>query len=304
MSTSDDYKFGFADTSQIYFQTASAPDQPPSYNESKTYAATYADDATQLDSNTLFQQIKAKYEISKEFSDKLQLLQGFKIVFIFDDSGSMNTVLQDSPLNQPNSLKATRWDELRYFANISIEIASLFDPTGCDIYFLNRPSIKNLKLDNLNEFLGTFTSTVPNGYTPLTKRLNEVLNDNLNLVKSERKLLIIIVTDGEPTTDEGNVDIRQFKRSLKSRHPIERIFTTIVACTDDDASISYLNKWDRELKHLDVVDDFRNEREEIRKVRGQRYRFSYGDYVVKSLVGSVDPTLDELDENGDCCVLL
>ena len=88
-----------------------------------------------------------KYEISRFFSDKLQLLQTFKIVFLFDDSGSMNSTLNDSPLNNQNSLfKATRWDELKYFAEISIEIASIFNEAGCDIYFLNRfPSpVKNI----------------------------------------------------------------------------------------------------------------------------------------------------------------
>ena len=77
----------------------------------------------------------------------MQLLLSYKIVFVFDDSGSMNTTLNDSPLNNANSLfKATRWDELKYFAEISIEIASVFNENGCDIYFLNRyPSpVKNI----------------------------------------------------------------------------------------------------------------------------------------------------------------
>ncbi len=71
-------------------------------------------------------------------------------MFIFDDSGSMNTVLQDSPLNNNSSLfKVSRWDELQYFAKISIELASIFDPDGSNVYFLNRPSpIRNVKHSN------------------------------------------------------------------------------------------------------------------------------------------------------------
>lgn len=88
--------------------------------------------------NKLKELIK-KYDISPFFYQKLQILQGFKIVFIFDDSGSMNTPLLDSPLNNKNKLfNATRWNELQYFANISLEIASLFDQEGSDVYFLNR----------------------------------------------------------------------------------------------------------------------------------------------------------------------
>ena len=46
-----------------------------------------------------YRTIVNKYEISNMFSAKLQKLNSFKIVFIFDDSGSMNATLQESPLN-------------------------------------------------------------------------------------------------------------------------------------------------------------------------------------------------------------
>lgn len=78
-----------------------------------------------------YRDIVNKHEINIEYAQRLQLLQGYKIVFVFDDSGSMNTPLSESPLNnQDTLLKATRWDELQYFAKISVEIATLFDPEG------------------------------------------------------------------------------------------------------------------------------------------------------------------------------
>ena len=40
-----------------------------------------------------------RHEISSFFAGKLQKLKSFKIVFVFDDSGSMNTTLEESPLN-------------------------------------------------------------------------------------------------------------------------------------------------------------------------------------------------------------
>ena len=33
-----------------------------------------------------------------------------------------------------------------------------------------------------------------------------------------------------------------------------------------------------------VIDDYNSERKEIRRKKGSKYRFSYGDYVVKSMV--------------------
>jgi hypothetical protein len=50
------------------------------------------------------------------------------------------------------------------------------------------------------------------------------------------------------------------------------------------------------LDNLDVVDDYRSERKEVKAAQGSSFPFSFGDYVVKSLIGSIDPVLDNLDE--------
>lgn len=227
------------------------------------------------------------------FAQRLQQLNGFKIVYIFDDSGSMNATLMDSPLNKEDTLmRVTRWDELKYFAKISMEISTLFDPDGCSIYFLNKqPSpVHNVKDELLLESLFNFT---PRGYTPLPLVLSQVLSNHMADL-NERKLLIIICTDGEPSDNRGQPAINKFKQVLQSRSP--RVFTTIVACTDDDDSIEYLNEWDRQLSNLDVVDDYRSEKKEVKRAQGAQFSFSFGDYVVKSLIGSIDPEIDDLDE--------
>ena len=55
------------------------------------------------------------------------------------------------------------------------------------------------------------------------------------------------------------------------------------------------------------------ERDEARKNYGPKYAFSFGDYVVKALLGPVDPTFDRIDGGprpagggtgeGGCCVV-
>ena len=253
----------------------------------------------QLNREEKFRHIIQKYEISEKFANKLQILNGFKIVYIFDDSGSMSNVLDDSPLNiRGNLMKARRWDELQYYSNISIEISSLFNQNGCDVYFLNRGVIKNVKS---SWDLERYFQTPPQGYTPLRDTFNSVINDNIQATR-ENKLLVVIITDGEPTDRSGvKSEINEFKICLQNRHPIHNIFVTIVACTDDDSSIKYLDKWDREIKNLDVVDDFRSERDQIHKAKGYSFMFTFGDYVVKSLIGSIDPELDNLDDSKLCC---
>ena len=53
----------------------------------------------------------------------------------------------------------------------------------------------------------------------------------------------------------------------------DNTFTTIVVCTDDEDSVSYLNKWDKKISKLDVIDDYR-------KLSKQKYLFVYIIYVI------------------------
>lgn len=51
-------------------------------------------------------------------------------------------------------------------------------------------------------------------------------------------------------------------------------------------------------KNFLVVDDYKTEREEVRRNKGYNFPFSFGDYVAKALLGAVDPAMDSLDEGG------
>lgn len=46
---------------------------------------------------------------------------------------------------------------------------------------------------------------------------------------------------------------------------------------DDKPTMSYLNDWDKKIPNLDVVDNYRNERQSIRALRGNNVPFSFGD---------------------------
>ena len=48
----------------------------------------------------------------------------------------------------------------------------------------------------------------------------------------ERKLVLLIATDGQPTDHFGNPEVDQFRMFLeRERRPIDRIPVTIIACT-------------------------------------------------------------------------
>jgi hypothetical protein len=159
--------------------------------------------------------------------------------------------------------RPTRWDELKQIVSITVDIGSVLDPDGLDVYFLNRPPVLHVK--HASQLGPSFTNP-PNGSTPITRVLREILHAKKNEIQ-ERKLLIIIATDGQPTDDYGTTDIAALERVLKyEREPVDRVLITFCACTDDDQAVGYLNKWDAKLPFVDVCDDYRSEREEIWKV--------------------------------------
>ncbi|KAJ3057790.1 hypothetical protein HDU98_006064 [Podochytrium sp. JEL0797] len=74
------------------------------------------------------------------------------------------------------------------------------------------------------------------------------------------------------------------------------VLVAFLTCTDDDAEIGYLEHWDREIRDLDVIDDYYTERRQILAVQGQQFAFSRGDWVCKMLLGCIDTEIDGLDE--------
>jgi len=78
------------------------------------------------------------------------------------------------------------------------------------------------------------------GPTPISRILRYVLREK-QLEIQERKLLILIATDGVPTNEHGQQDTKSFEYALRhDRKPIDRVPVTIIACTDDNDCIGYV----------------------------------------------------------------
>ena len=114
----------------------------------------------------------------------------------------------------PYARQATRWDELRNTASLLVQLASALDPAGAvDVYFLNRPPL--LGVQDASQLQGTF-ATPPNGFTPLAARFAEIVQAKAHDL-AERKLLLVIATDGQPTDTHGNVRIPEFMGTLMNK---------------------------------------------------------------------------------------
>lgn len=278
------------------YTTPSAPPQAIAYvvDPSQVYVGSYVQQVEEAKTKEFdsveFRNFIEEYEISTDYAIKLRQLEGYDIVFICDDSGSMK-----APVTTPNTKSyenlPTRWTEMQNIVKIVTRLSIILDDDGIDVYPLNRDPMFNVTSESQ---LNVLFKDPPKGGTPILSVLKRVLKDKSKSL-AEKKLLVIIATDGEPN-DESTDPIGNLFNFLKNqRKPSHKIHTTMLACTDDDKTMEYLENWDHELENFDVVDDYYSERERIQEEKGKSYRFSFGDYIVKILLGSIDKELDNLD---------
>ena len=223
-----------------------------------------------------------KYEIDKLYSEKFPILEDYDIVFLIDDSGSMNTPLKQGP-------HETRWDELKSVIKIVIEIANIFDDDGIDLYFLNRDPVYCVNsYRNIDDIL----RDKPYGQTPLTESCCQIFS---HFDQSEKPVLLVIATDGVPTDSHGHLDIDNFTSCIKNRNA-DKIFISFLACSDSENDIAYLNKLDKKEKNIDTLDDYLSEKKEVIAAQGKNFSYSLGDHTARLLLGPLCPQLDSLDE--------
>ncbi len=237
-----------------------------------------------------------RHGIRPEYIRALRNLEAFDIILIADDSGSMarsNT--------QGDGRVTTRFGELQDAARVVVDIAAAVDQDGCDVYFLNRPDVVGAR--DPAPVLARFAAP-PSGSTPLTATLTRALHAKGYRLSTEaagsgggggggggagalpppsgKRLLFLIATDGVP--DDGVADFTAALRALP-----ENCFVQLMAVTDDEAAVGWMNELDGQVRFVDVNDDYESERREVLAKQGAGFAFTRGDYIAKVLLGAIDP---------------
>ena len=226
-----------------------------------------------------------KYQIDISMVEHLTQLENFEIVIVCDDSGSMK--------QQVDNTTRTRWDELCDIVKIVLDIGVKFDRNGVDIHFLNRnPLLKVKNPEIINE---TFRK-LPSDYTPLVPVLRKLFQSALARENRDKKLLVLVATDGDPTDENGDSTVEEFLQLMTHGRNARTTYVSFLLCTDDAETVQCFANLDQTMLNVDVTDDYETEKEHIRQCKGRDYPFSHGDYVVKALVGSVIRDIDLLNE--------
>lgn len=226
-----------------------------------------------------------KYGISSYYHTDLSSLEQFDIIIVADDSGSMST-------EDPETGKS-RWIELKEVLNVVIELGGILDSNGLDLIFLNRGTRRNVT--NINQVQDMFQNP-PQFRTPLSQKVREALS-----FVSNRPVLLLIATDGEPYTVDDKNDskydsVTLFRQVLEFERNANQVFVGILKCSSNDQDTGYLDVMDKELHHLDVLDDYISERNQILQRQGRNFNYSPGDHVARLLLGPVYDKYDKIDE--------
>lgn len=222
-------------------------------------------------------------ELSPKVASQLkEVLSTCEIVLLCDDSGSM-----DSQISEPNSnKKTTRWLELKKLASIIIEFVTSINPDGLDIYFLNRPLLRGVtEMTRLQ----TAFNNPPAGGTPLIGTIARIYRHKKD-IPLDKNLLIIVITDGEPS-DGTNRDLYRVLMNKGSN-----VHISFVECTDDEETMEYLDQWDNKIPNFDNTDDYREELRKVKRVQGNSFKFDYNDYVIKILLATFVKYYFNLDQ--------
>eukprot|EP00428_Durinskia_dybowskii_P042430 CAMPEP_0170261040 /NCGR_PEP_ID=MMETSP0116_2-20130129/30400_1 /TAXON_ID=400756 /ORGANISM="Durinskia baltica, Strain CSIRO CS-38" /LENGTH=263 /DNA_ID=CAMNT_0010512103 /DNA_START=12 /DNA_END=803 /DNA_ORIENTATION=- len=233
-------------------------------------------------------QVLARFDVHIADADDLAVLRDYEIVVIADDSGSMGSCAAPPHLRTLTGPNPSRWDELKASLGEIVAVATCFDESGVDIFFLNRPAVMGVKSADDPSLLQALAGP-PQGRTPLTETLTSVVDKTVG----ERPVLLLIFTDGEP-----NGGSRKFSAALRrivTGGAAGRVRVQIMACTAEQSEIAWLNALDAELPELDVTDDYYSERAEVLRV-GLATKFTRGDWCMKALLGPVSQKFDAWDE--------
>ncbi|CAF3408023.1 unnamed protein product, partial [Rotaria sp. Silwood2] len=231
-----------------------------------------------------------KYNIKKDLVERLHILEDFEIVILCDDSGSMNS--------QIDGTEKTRWQELKEIVKIVLEVATVFDENGVNVYFIHRRPVFDVTDPKMvdQHFIED-----PQGYGSLVPLLQVIFQLPASKVGNDKKLLVFIATDGSTTDETNEFALSPLEKVMREERVSDTTHVMFLLCNNDSKSIEYFSQWDENMKNVDVTRSYKTEKEIICRYRGRDYPFSFGDYVVKALLGAVDPDIDALNEpDVDC----
>jgi len=183
-----------------------------------------------------------------------------------------------------------------------VEIVALLPCPPILVRFLNRPTTIDLTRQQDEEprayiartgsMLDAAWRKHPSGSTPA---LEAIRKSFVRPENRDRAIGRYFFGDGEP--DGGDSATQEITRLLVNRRDPSRNPFTFMSCTNDDEATEWMKECEEAAPYCAELDDYLAECAEVLGDQGKAFPFSYGTYLVASLVGAMCPDdLDAMDE--------
>lgn len=229
---------------------------------------------------------------------RLASLSEYELDFIIDNSVSMNKYdgMRDPETNSP----MTRLQEAIYRLGNIAELLSYIPVKGITLRNLSDnhvPEIINCQApppqEISNQIKGYLNRVYLSPRSPTTPLYTALLASIQENVSSSNPRIIYVLNDGQPNGRGNSSDVCNLleRGRIHEKNPV-----CLIACTDDEDSIGWMNSADS-IGSVHVVDDYESEKRGIQAKQGQGFPVTEGFYAMSSLLGAIDRLFDYADEN-------
>ena len=245
-------------------------------------------------------QICQQWRLPQEVGRDLARLGLYDIIIYIDDSGSMQF-----------EENGERIDDLKLILSRVVQAATLFDDDGISIRFMNTTLPEGMG-DHVNseQQINQIMSSVKfAGLTPMGRELKKKVIDGIVLRAAHQRqlkkpVLVISVTDGQPAGDDPGptavfdavrYTVREVQQATGTPGGISFQFAQV---GNDTKAREFLGKLDSDPTVGNMVDctsNFENEQQEMMN-QNPPVELTPDLWIVKLLMGSVDPSYDSKDE--------
>jgi hypothetical protein len=239
-----------------------------------------------------YQALQLSMEIpTLDMTTDIAVLGLYNIILYLDDSGSMST--------EESHERMTRWNLLKEVTKTISFWGSLMDVDGICVRFFNNDLEGNC-ITTPNDVSTILNQVSPNASTPMganmkNKVFNKMIHPFLMNQQIDRPVLIATVTDGIPDNKNDVVETIKYCRNacLRTKYGQNAVAFSFSQIGSDRKAAAWLGEIDvhPEVGHIiDCTSDYEIEREECGP------NFTESAWLVKLLIGAIDPAYDQADE--------
>ncbi|KAF4553852.1 Hypothetical protein D9617_6g095850 [Elsinoe fawcettii] len=240
----------------------------------------------------------AQWRINKEIANDIVKLALYDIVLFIDDSGSMQF-----------EEKGERIKDLQLILERVAFAATLFDDDGIEIRFMNQDPPSNMTSgvktqEQVSALMNghRFSGLTPMGTNLRKKVVDDIFLRNLRSGRMRKPLLVIVITDGQPAGEPQNAVFDTVRDAVNeaSRSPLGNgaIAFQFAQVGNDQTAREFLGKLDADPAvgpMVDCTSNYETESEEMLRANPP-VELTPDLWMIKLLLGSIDPSYDTKDE--------